>query len=410
MTGIDHSKAGLDIRSLFSFTKKSMEAAIVEMKKRPGIKGVVIISTCNRMECYISCEEDSTVDLPALLCELKGQNAGDYAGYFVVRENMDAVRHLFSLASGLRSKILGEDQIISQVRDAHTFSRTCEGIDLVLDTCFRMAVTAAKKVKTEVVLSHENRSIIHTAIAQLKKLGYTFEGKNCLVIGNGAMGKLTASTLVEEGAKVTVTVRQYRSGIVEIPGNCRRINYGERSDLFPQMDYIVSATSSPNYTITKELLENTKRKENVVLLDLAVPRDIDPVIREEKLVTVFDVDDFHTDYLSEEAKENVEQAKVILEEQANEFEDWLEGRDVIPRIQNIKHSAAEDMVWRMTGIVKKLPLADEERELLFAQLLGAAEKTVNRMLFDLKNEIRQDTFRECLGGLEQVYGTEHTGK
>ena len=117
--------------------------------------------------------------------------------------------------------------------------------------------------------------MVRTAIQTLKQKGKEFQGKKCLVIGNGVMGKLAATQLKEQGAHVTVTVRQYRSGIVEIPRDCSRIDYGKRMELFGDSDYVVSATVSPNYTLTRELIE-PKLKGPVTLIDLAVPRDIDP--------------------------------------------------------------------------------------------------------------------------------------
>lgn len=114
-----------------------------------------------------------------------------------------------------------------------------------------MAVTAGKKIKTEVPFSHGNPSVIHQAIQFLGQKGYSMQDKTCMVIGNGEMGKVAAQALREAGADVTVTIRQYRSGIVSIPAGCKRINYGERMEYIPECDLVVSATAKPEFHITK---------------------------------------------------------------------------------------------------------------------------------------------------------------
>ena len=218
MIGIDHTRAGIDVRTVFSFTKKKMAEALAVLQKVPGIEGCVLISTCNRMELWASTDDGFPEEgLYEQLCKIKEADLGMYRPYFVFRKEREAVQHLFWLAGGLKSRILGEDQIVTQVGEALSFAREQYATDSVMETLFRMAVTAAKKVKTEVELSHTDNSVVRTAIDTLKEQGQTFSGKKCMVIGNGVMGKLTATMLLAEGADVTVTVRQYRSGIVEIP-------------------------------------------------------------------------------------------------------------------------------------------------------------------------------------------------
>ena len=208
-----------------------------------------------------------------------------YRQYFVDWTEEEAVEHLFYLTSGLKSQILAEDQIITQVKDALALSRDVYCTDNVLEVLFRKAVTGAKRVKTEVTFSRGNSSVIHQAIEKLRQQGYELTGKTCMVIGNGEMGKVTALALREAGAEVTVTVRQYRSGMVTIPPGCNRINYGERMTFLPNCDLVVSATASPNYTLTKELLEQANLSKKLILIDLAVPRDMEPAIAQLSQIT-----------------------------------------------------------------------------------------------------------------------------
>jgi glutamyl-tRNA reductase len=244
--------------------------------------------------------------------------------------------------------------------------------------------------------------VVHTAIETLRQDGLEFAGKTCMVIGNGVMGKLAATQLHRQGADVTVTVRQYRSGVVEIPENCKRIDYGRRMELFGSCDYVVSATVSPNYTLTKEQVEQYLEKP-VVLIDLAVPRDIDAAVRDIPGVRLYDIDCFRKEARSEEQIQAIRQAEACLQEQMEEFFGWYECVDVIPKIQNIKEGAATDLELRLTKKLRELPLAESEREQLKQDIGAAAVKTVNKMLFALRDGVSRNAFRECVEELERIY-------
>lgn len=404
MIGIDHSKASVDIRAKFSFTKKRAIEAMKKLKEEHGILGCIILSTCNRMEVWVSTQDDDEISLYDFLCKEKEVEKDEYQDYFMKRENEEAVRHLFYLTSGLKSQILAEDQIITQVKDALTLARDAYCTDNVLEVLFRMAVTAAKKVKTEVTFSRANTSVIHQAMERLKNQGFSFEGKTCMVIGNGEMGKVTALALKEAGADVTVTVRQYRSGVVNIPQGCKRINYGERMELLPDCDLVVSATASPNYTLTKENFEEIKLDAaSVVLIDLAVPRDIDPEVGNLQNVSLYDIDSFRIDAASPKLQASMQKAGEILDDQMKEFYDWFNGRDIFPRIEEIKADAVEDLNLRITKILKKTPMEQKDRESLLRAIDTAAGKVVNKMIFGLRDSLEQEAFLDCVEGLEKIY-------
>ena len=403
MIGIDYKKASVDVRAQFSFTKKNAAAALENLKKEPGILGCIILSTCNRMEIWASTGEDWKGSLYEFLCKEKEKDPREFEKYFVKREEEEAVEHLFYLTSGLKSQILAEDQIITQVKDALALSREAYCTDNVLEVLFRMAVTAAKKVKTQVSFSRANSSVIHQAIERLEDQGFSIQGKTCMVIGNGEMGKVTALALKEAGADVTVTVRQYRSGIVTIPQGCDRINYGERLEFLPKCDLVVSATASPNYTLTMEQIENAKIPGHVVLIDLAVPRDIEPSAGTLNNVTLYDIDCFKIDAVSPKLQASLDQAGEILREQQEEFYNWYNGRDLIPRIQEIKADAVEDLNLRIIKILRKTPMEDSDRENLLKAIDTAAGKVVNKMMFGLKDFMKEEEFINCVEGLEKLY-------
>ena len=403
MIGIDHNMASVEYRELFSFTKSSQKVAMQSIKSMPGVRGCVILSTCNRMEVYVSSEPGISLDLYEFLCRFKRISADSFRQYFVTRKGEDAVRHLFVLAAGMESRIIGEDQILTQVKEALSWARECESVDKVLEVLFRMAVTAGKKVKTEISFSRGNVSAIHQALVQLQKMGCEFTGMKCMVIGNGEMGKMAAMKLKEAGADVTVTVRQYRSGVVQIPPGCHRINYADRYENMSGCSLVVSATASPNLTLTREEIEKRFIKNPVIFLDLAVPRDIDPGIRDIPGAKLYDIDDFSIDPESKELKEQLKEASDLLAAKVEEFVSWYECRDFIPKIRQISQAAAQDVSWRMGQTFQQIDVSPKEREMLEGSIETAASKVVAKLMFKLRDSVNPDQLRECLEAFGHAY-------
>lgn len=411
MTGIDFTRAGIDIRQRFSFTRNAMAEAMEQLKQKQEIRGCVLISTCNRMELWLSLKEGASLSLPQILCSLKGLAWEEYGRYLVTRESKEAVKHLFYLSAGMKSQIVGEDQILTQVKEAISFAREKECADKILQVLFRMAVTAGKQVKSCVVMDKANFSAAHQAVDFFKEQGTVFAGKKCLVIGNGEMGKLTAQSLMEEGADVTVTVRQFKSGMVQIPQGAKRIDYGQRYHHISGCDMIFSATASPNVTITRQMLadcladcEDRKVADKKrIFVDLAVPRDMETSIAEMENVEYYDMDSLPIRTQSPEMRSQYRQAEEILTEEIRKFMVWQECRDINPRIQQIGMEAAEELVWRMERPLSGLCLSGENKERLQQQLRQTAGKVVDKLLFELRDQAEQEVLQKTVEIMEQVY-------
>lgn len=409
MIGIDHTTADVDTRAIFAFTKKRSEEIMREWLELPGIYGAIVLSTCNRMEVWLSVQEEWDGSLLSMVCEEKKVKEEQYRDCFSLRSDHEAIEHLFWLTCGLKSQILAEDQILTQIKNALALSRENETTDSVLEVLFRRAVTAAKRVKTEVAFSRANETAVDQAIYMLRHQGFPFDQAVCMVVGNGEMGKLAAQSLQQTGADVTVTIRQYRSGVVEIPQGCSRINYGERLDFLPECDLVVSATASPNYTFTEAQVREAKslhRKRPLIFIDLAVPRDVEPAVGEMDNIILYDIDDFKAGKMTESVKRSMEQSGVILQEEIDEFYGWLDSRKVLPLILDLKDHAMDDFDFRVHKAIGKLPLENKEREQLQTTVDTAAGKVVAKLLFCLRESLGKEEFQRCLESLDEMYHGE----
>ena len=331
MAGLDHSLASVALREKFSFTKTAVADAVAEFARKPGVRGAVLLSTCNRTELYLSLEDDQNVAPDRLLCTAAGH---PYEGYaFVIREDEEAVRHLMEVASGLRSRILGEDQILSQVKTAAEISRQAQACDSALATLFRTAVTCGKQVKTNGHLTGVATSAAHMAVkAAQARLG-SLSGKKGLVIGNGEMGRLAAGLLRDAGCTVSVTLRSYHHGETVVPAGCSVISYDDRYQAMSGMDLVISATTSPHHTIYRQDFLNIPNAPRL-LIDLAIPRDIEPSTGDLPGVTLLNVDDLGEN-LGADA-EAIQQAQETISEYMERFHQWRVYRESLPALEEVK--------------------------------------------------------------------------
>ncbi len=398
MVGIDHNKASIEYRELFSFTKAGAIDAMQRIGAKPSIEGCLILSTCNRTELWIS---TSNGESPyQLLCEVKGIDEGRLKDYFVERESEDAVSHLLELACGLDSKIFGEDQIISQVREALILARKNHCTDMVLEKVFQTAIRAAKKVKSKVQLSAADGSTALQVVSLLRENLGDLDGVSCFVIGNGKMGQLVSHTLLTHGAQVKMTLRKSIHGNHPTesiaPESCIMVPYEERISELSSAKVVISATRSPHYTLKKNEVAAFLNPEPSIWIDLAVPRDIDPEVCGLAGITLFDIDHLAKEEHLAKNEKGRKESTLILKEYFNELKQWFAFRERVPEIQDILKLSVEDVSKRLNQPMENMELPEEEKRRIQCEIERAVEKSVGKLLFGLKDTLSHSLWKECL--------------
>lgn len=405
MAGIDHQKASIEQRELFAFTKSQAKQAMEKWKHEGMVSGCLLLSTCNRTELWISCMDGKGADPFSMLCSVKGCSEEEHKHLSVERQGNEAVMHLFQLICGLKSRIYGEDQIISQIRGALELSRSCGCADKVTEKLFQTAIAAGKDVKTNVKIKNASPSAARNILLLLKEKMGTVQDLPCLIIGNGQMGKLVANVLRESGAKVTMTLRKKMHGQEcqdsIIPEGCRMIDYDERIQELDKNRVVISATASPHFTVTRENLEG-KSFDSAIWIDMAVPRDIDPEAGQYQGIELYDMDrlsDTHTEAHTEKA---LERSMEILENYRKELEIWFAFREHIDTVKDISAVTAEDACKRM----------DKEAAEMLPSMEVAVNKAVEKLLFGIRDTLPQEDWQKCLMALKEssMRDTLKTGK
>jgi glutamyl-tRNA reductase len=318
MAGIDYNLATIDIREKFSFTQSNLENIYCKISETDHILGSVIISTCNRTEIYLSCEQDFFVNPFELLCDTLSFDFSEYKTLHSMKIGDEVIKHLCELACGVKSQIWGEDQIITQVKNAISTAREFEASDATLEVMFRNAISAAKKVKTTVKLSSVENSIAFKAYYNIKKYP---NFKKALVIGNGEIGRLMTSILAENGYDTTMTLRHYKYTHNIVPEGANVVEYSDRYEKLSECDIVISATLSPHHTIEFDKIKDLEKYPKI-FIDLAVPRDIDPLVKTLPDVLFYDVDSICANEVSENHAKQLALVNEIISKYIFDYKNW----------------------------------------------------------------------------------------
>jgi len=326
MVGINHQRASLDIREKFAITREKSKRVLSDIKNKGNTSGCVIISTCNRTELYVSVPDDCDFSPLSTLCNVLGLDFATYQSYLIEKTGTQVMEHLCRVASGIDSQITGDDQIITQVREALELSREQKNTDSFIETMFNLSIHAAKEIKTNILLGSLGASSVPKKTVEKLKTLCPLAGKNALIIGSGKIGRLVAELLIQENMRVTITLRSHhkdRKCVSQISAKANTINYDERYRAVENADMVISATTSPHLTLLYNEMSALKKRPDIIV-DLAVPRDVESSIKSLPGVTLLTIDD-----ISGEARllpPDVAMIENIIGEHIAKYRQWDEFR------------------------------------------------------------------------------------
>jgi glutamyl-tRNA reductase len=423
ITEINYRTTPLEFREKLSFSADEQKQAVKTIFQLEDVAECVLLSTCNRTEVYIyTTSEAFEIDLiQESLCRMKGLDIRKFKKYFNVFHGSKAVQHLFKVACGLDSMVLGEDQILGQVKNAHEIAINSGTSSSVLNTLFRDVITAAKKAKSQTGISKNPVSIGSLIIKMLMELyPDQFKDKCFLLIGTGKIGTVALKNLLDKDIKkVYVTNRTHGKveDLSKIYKKIKVIDYQSRYSIMDQCDIIISATMSPHYTITRDLLEKaiSKPKERV-FIDLAVPRDIDTAIKDLPGVQYFSIDDLRVVAERNIDKRKLEIASVdkIICQYLAQYEKWYQFRDFLPLLQEVQNYSQSVVKERIDQALQKLKhLSPAEKEIVVNALIGISDEILNKFIYSIREYGSHDDIKHYFGCLKNVFDKrkeEQTGK
>jgi len=354
VVGVNHRDTPLEIREKGAFTTSQINQSIAKLVAHPEICEAVVLSTCNRSEIYVTTPEATLQRVEAIVknfyCLEKSEQLQPY---LFSESDRSAIQHLYRVVTGLNSMILGEDQILGQAKEALDKAHRAQGAGKYLTKAFREAITFTKKVKTIYKISEKPLSLSSTAVKYIKRHVEDYANKNILIIGSGKMGILALRYMASEGFnRVFMTNRTYHSGdeYRHIYKGINVYRYEDRYHLISDMDVVISATASPHLVIKKEGMR--PRKKPLLMIDLALPRDVDRNVTDLEGITLLTIDDFKH-FIDEKTQERLDIAQKIEKEIECEIDNLVEWID---------KSKVDDMIGRFNRMA--MTKADETIDLL----------------------------------------------
>jgi glutamyl-tRNA reductase len=363
--GLSHHTAPIDLRERVDFARQGVPNALSQLAARQVAREAVLLSTCNRSEMYVAAETDDVAGpLASFFAEYHGLDPAELRPHLYVHRGIDAARHLFRVAAGLDSLVVGEPQVLGQVKTAYTKASEEQYTGTVLNRLFHAAFGTGKRVRRETGISEGAVSVSFAAIGLAKKIFGRLEPLNVLILGTGEMGKLTGRHLKAQRVQQMTVASRTRTSAQRLAS----LIGAEVGDLaaipaaLERADIVVSATGAPGTILDRPTVESAmraRRERPLFIIDIALPRDVEPDVGSLEQVFLYNVDDLQgvvNENLGRRGSE-LARATEIVEEEAVRFAAWLQSRDIIPtvvalreRFESIRQTELRRLQAKMTAL------------------------------------------------------------
>jgi glutamyl-tRNA reductase len=414
LVGINHRTAPVEVRERMHIPESRLAQAVSDLIHREGIREGLILSTCNRVEVMTSAEDrvDAEPIIQQFLADHHRFELGSYQRFFYRYEQQEVVRHLFRVASSLDSMILGEPQILGQLKRAYALAREAGGLNGSLKEIVNQALAVARRVRRETALGSAAVSVSYAAVELAKKIFGSLEGRTIFVIGAGKMSELAAKHLLRSGASaIYVTNRTYERA-VQLAAAFRgtAIAFEQLFEHLPKADIVISSTGAAGYVVNKEHVAkilSARRNRPVFFVDIAVPRDIDPLVNELDNAFVYDIDD-----LGQVVEANKKQrereavwAEEIVQEEVQKTMRRLASRDLVPTIVALEDRLNAIREGEMERYNTRLGnLTPEQRQAVDALTRGIMNKILHGPITELKSGAGQPEQAALVRLVRKIFG------
>jgi glutamyl-tRNA reductase len=381
--GLSYKKADAEIRGRFSLDNTSRQA-MLNQAKESNMESLVITSTCNRTEIYGFAEHP--FQLIKLLCDNTKGTVDEFQKVAYIYKNQDAIAHMFKVGSGLDSQILGDFEIISQLKASAVISKKQGLLNTFLERLVNAVIQASKRIKTETEISSGATSVSFASVQYIFKNIEHVSEKNILLFGTGKIGRNTCENLVKHTKNEHITlINRTKDKAERIAGKFNLLvkDYSNLQEEISCSDILIVATSAQNPTIDKHIIQTQKE---LLILDLSIPKNVNDNVRELNNVSLIHLDDLSqmTDETLENRKAYIPLAETIIQEVITEFNDWLVTRKFAPTINALKHKLLDFKTAELETQRKKLSNFNEEQAELISN--NIIQKITNHFAHHLKDD------------------------
>ncbi len=395
VAGLSHHTAPIDIRERYAFQTDELEVAVNDLLRNDDIRELAVLNTCNRVELIAACLPECQATVCERLLAFLESRAKGARKHFYVREGDKAIRHAFRVASSLDSLVVGEPQILGQVKTAYDTARTIGALGSELNRLAVASSRTAKRVRTETTIGEGQVSIPSVGVDLARQIFGDLKGRRVALLGSGAMGNSVAQLLADEGAHVTVVGRTFqRTSILAQKVGGDACSMTELPTALAGADVVVTSTSAPHHVVSRRLiadLRKARRGRSLFIIDLAVPRDVDPTADELDNVFLYNVDDFAKIVSESHATRAAEAqaAEAIIADEVEHFSKRVEAEQVTPAIVALREhfECVMDREIDRTMKGRLRHLGDEERNAIRRTFDAALKKMLHSPSVSLRQSV-----------------------
>lgn len=420
VVGVNYRTAPVELREKLSFIETELPEAMQVLQQQKSILENIIISTCNRTEIYAVVDQLHTgrYYVKRFLSEWFSIPIKEFESFLIIHEDDQVIEHLMRLCAGMDSMVLGETQILGQVRDSFLQAQSIGTTGTIFNRLFKQAVTFSKRAHAETDIAANAVSISYAAVELAKQIFGNLNHKHIVILGAGEMGELALKNLQGSGAeKITVVNRTFstaeemadRFGGVAKP-------MGELQCALLEADILISSTSATEYVIDYELMkyvERIRKGNPLFMIDIAVPRDLDARIGEISNVFLYDIDDLQgiVDANLAEREKAAEKIGYMIEGQIIEFNEWLTTLGVVPVITALREKGLEIQRTTMESILNKMPdLTEREKKVLSKHTKSIVNQLIKEPIREAKELAMEPKSADKLALFQSIFGIEEEVK
>lgn len=418
VVGLSHKTAPVDIREKLSIQEAKLEQALKHLRGYPHIEEVALISTCNRLEIYaaISDTEKGVVEMTQFLSEVGQIPLQQLRRYLFTLLHQDAVRHLLRVSAGLESLVLGEGQILAQVKNTHKLAQQYQGIGRLLDRLFKQAITAGKRVRSETNIGTGAVSISSAAVELAAMKVPELAGCRVAIVGAGKMSRLLVQHLLAKGSqKIAIVNRSQRRAeelSAQFPEASLEIQpLSQLMVAVASADIVFTSTAATEPILNRVQLEATlTTSQSLMLIDISVPRNVDADVQGMEQVRAYNVDDLKAVVAANQAsrRKMAEEAEALLEEEVEAFELWWHSLDTVPTINCLRSKIEEIREQELEKALSRLgsEFAEKHQEVIEALTRGIVNKILHEPMVQLRAQQDIESRRRCLQSLQMLFDLE----
>jgi glutamyl-tRNA reductase len=414
VVGLNHKIADVDVREKLAFNGPKLEEGLIKFRGLSEVKEAMILSTCNRVELYanVSNTAKASESVKTFLSEFHNINRDSLNNALYIYDDINAIKHIFRVASSLDSMVVGEPQILGQLKDALELALKKKTTGILLNRLMKKAISVAKRVRTETRIAENAVSISFAAVELARKIFTDLSTKVFMLLGAGEMAELAAKHLISNGVKeVIVSNRTYeRACELAKEFNGRPVRFDEFIQELVRADIVICSTGASDYILKKGQMQKAmkeRKQRPVFIIDISVPRNIDPEINDLENVYLYNIDDLQgvVDANKFERQKEAEKAERIVEEEIETFLKWQSSLDAVPVIIALREKAEEIKKEELNRLLNKIPgIGENEKKAIEYMAAAIINKLIHQPTVALKEDSEDNDM--MIAAIKRLYGID----